>query len=43
MLRCVKNPPGHYCNACWSGQYRIPVDEAVSKYSFERYQKKLFE
>jgi amidophosphoribosyltransferase len=43
MLRCVKNPPGHYCTACWSGQYRIPVDQAVSKYAFERYQKKLFE
>jgi len=43
MLRCVKYPPDHYCTACWSGRYRIPVDEAVSKYSMERYQKKLFE
>jgi amidophosphoribosyltransferase len=43
MLSCVKNPPDHYCNACWSGNYRIPVDKAVSKYVFERYQKRLFE
>jgi len=42
MLSCVKNPPKHYCTACWSGRYRIPVDEAVSKYSFERNQRKLF-
>jgi len=43
MLSCVKNPPDHYCTACFSGKYPIPVDEAVSKYAFERYQKRLFE
>ncbi|MBN1764276.1 MAG: amidophosphoribosyltransferase [Sedimentisphaerales bacterium] len=43
MLSCVKHPPDHYCNACWSGKYPIPVDQAVSKYAFERFQKKLFE
>ncbi len=43
MLSCVKSPPDHYCNACWSGKYPIPVDCAVSKFAFERYQKKLFE
>jgi len=42
MLNCVKAPPTHYCTACWSGNYRIPVDEAVSKYTFDRYQKRLF-
>ncbi|MBN1436408.1 MAG: amidophosphoribosyltransferase [Sedimentisphaerales bacterium] len=43
MLDCVSSPNDHYCNACWSGNYRIPVDEAVSKYSMERYQLKMFE
>jgi len=43
MLSCVKNPPDHYCTACFSGKYPVPVDEAVSKYAFERYQKRLFE
>jgi len=43
MLSCVKDPPQHYCNACWSGKYPIHVDEAVSKFAFERYQRKLFE
>ncbi len=42
MLSCVKFPPDHYCNACWSGNYPIAVDEPVSKYAFEKYQKKLF-
>ena len=43
MLGCVQSPRGHYCTACWSGKYRIPVDQAVSKYTFERYQLKMFE
>ena len=43
MLSCVKNPPNHYCSACFSGKYPIPVDEAVSKYALERYQKRLFD
>lgn len=43
MLSCVKHPPTHYCTACWSGSYPVPVDEAVSKYAFERYQRQLFE
>ena len=43
MLSCVKNPPSHYCTACWSGKYPIPVDQQMSKYAAERYQRKLFE
>ena len=43
MLSCVKSPPDHYCTACWSGNYRIPVDRAVSKYASERFQPRLFE
>ena len=29
-----------YCTACWSGQYKIPVDQPASKFSFERDQLK---
>lgn len=43
MLDCVRFPHDHYCTACWSGDYRIPVTESVSKYAFDRYQRKLFE
>ncbi|MCH9021764.1 MAG: amidophosphoribosyltransferase [Planctomycetes bacterium] len=43
MLKCVKKPADHYCTACWSGKYRIPVDKAVSKYALERYQLKMFD
>ena len=43
MLSCVNNPPDHYCTACWSGKYRIPIDHAVSKFSSEKYQQKLFD
>lgn len=43
MLKCVKYPPENYCTACWSGKYRIRVDEASNKYAFEQYQKQLFE
>jgi len=43
MLSCLKFPPDHYCTACWSGQYPIPVNRPLDKYAFERYQMKLFE
>ena len=43
MLSCLKNPPDHYCTACWSGQYPIPVDRPLDKHASERYQMKLFE
>ena len=43
MLGCVKKPNDHYCTACWSGEYRIAVDQPVSKYSLERYQMKMFD
>lgn len=43
MLKCVKHAPDHYCTACWSGKYRIPVDTQMSKYSMERRQMRLFE
>ena len=42
MLGCLKYAPTHYCTACWSGQYKIPVDQQQSKFSFERDQLKMF-
>jgi amidophosphoribosyltransferase len=43
MLSCAFLPADHYCTACWSGQYRIPVDIVVNKFAMERYQMKMFE
>ena len=31
-----------YCTACWSGKYKIPIDQPQSKFSFERDQLKMF-
>ncbi len=43
MLGCLSQPPDHYCTACWSGGYPIPVDLSVSKFGLERHQMKMFE
>ncbi len=43
MLSCAALPPDHYCTACWSGRYPIPVDVAVNKFTMERYQKNTFD
>ncbi|UCC21449.1 MAG: amidophosphoribosyltransferase [Planctomycetota bacterium] len=43
LLSCADLPADHYCTACWSGQYRIPVDTAVNKFSLERYQMRMFD
>jgi amidophosphoribosyltransferase len=42
MLGCLKHEPASYCTACWSGEYKIPVDEQQSKFNFEREQLKMF-
>ncbi len=42
MLSAVQGPPDHYCTACWSGQYKVPVDYPQSKFSFEREQMRMF-
>jgi amidophosphoribosyltransferase len=42
MLGCMNMGREHYCTACWSGQYKIPVDHPQSKFSFERDQLKMF-
>jgi len=43
MLSCVKHPASHYCAACFSGQYPMPVDHQLSKFALERHQLRMFE
>jgi len=31
LLSCVSQPKDHYCTACWTGKYPIPVDIAFNK------------
>jgi len=42
MLACMNKPKGHYCTACWAGEYKLPVDQPMAKFSFERDQMKMF-
>ncbi len=43
MLKCLSRPASHYCTACWSGNYPIPVDTQLSKFGLERHQMRMFE
>jgi len=43
LLSCLSSPPEHYCTACWTGQYKIPVSKVVNKFSMERHQTQLFD
>jgi amidophosphoribosyltransferase len=42
LLSCAALPPDHYCTACWTGNYRIPVDRLINKFSMEHYQLDMF-
>jgi amidophosphoribosyltransferase len=42
MLSCMAMESKHYCTACWSGQYKIPIDQVTTKFNFERDQLKMF-
>mgnify|MGYP000250596828 FL=1 len=42
MLSCLTHPPQRYCSACWTGQYKIPVDQPMGKFNFERDQLRMF-
>ena len=42
MLACLNGPPTQYCTACWTGQYKIPIDHPQTKYGFERQQLQMF-
>jgi amidophosphoribosyltransferase len=43
LLSCANLPADHYCTACWTGKYRIPVNIALNKFAMERYQMYMFE
>ena len=43
MLSCASLPPDHYCTACWSGKYKIPVNTVANKFQMERHQMQLFD
>jgi amidophosphoribosyltransferase len=43
MLSCAVLPKDHYCTACWSGKYPIPVNIVLNKFAMERYQLYMFE
>ena len=42
LLSCMSLPPDHYCTACWSEKYPVPVMTMISKFMMERHQKFLF-
>lgn len=43
LLGCAALPVDHYCTACWTGKYRIPVDAAMNKLALEHYQMHMFD
>lgn len=43
LLGCTSLPADHYCTACWSGDYKLPVSKVVNKFSMERHQMQLFD
>ncbi len=43
LLSCMSLPADHYCTACWSGRYKIPVNKIMNKFSMERHQMQLFD
>jgi amidophosphoribosyltransferase len=42
MLSVFNQDGSNYCTACWSGHYKLPVDQPQSKFSFERDQLRMF-
>jgi amidophosphoribosyltransferase len=43
MLACTKPPNEHFCTACFSGEYPIPIDPNFEKDMFERKQLRFFD
>jgi len=35
LLGSASRPPEHYCTACWTGNYPVPIHEPVEKFAFE--------
>jgi amidophosphoribosyltransferase len=42
LLSAFKFPHKDACTACWSGHYKVPIDQPQTKFSFERDQLKMF-
>ena len=42
LVGSMKHHKSNYCTACWSGEYKIPIDQPQTKFSFERDQLKMF-
>ena len=42
LLDCIETPRHNCCTACWTGQYKVPIDQPQAKFSFERSQLKMF-
>lgn len=42
LLAASGVPTENACTACWSGEYKIPVDYAINKSEFERNQLRMF-
>jgi amidophosphoribosyltransferase len=42
MLQAAQMDDTNTCNACWTGRYKVSIDQPVSKFSFEREQMKMF-
>jgi len=43
MLSSAVLSEDHYCTACWTGRYPIPISVVLNKFSMERYQLYMFE
>jgi hypothetical protein len=42
MLAASRIDPRHACTACSTGHYKVPTDNPVAKFSFEREQLNVF-
>ena len=42
LLGATAIPPADACTACWTGEYKIPIDHAMTKYPAERDQLRMF-
>jgi amidophosphoribosyltransferase len=42
LLSAFTFPHKDACTACWSGHYKVPIDQPQTKFSFERDQLKMF-
>ncbi len=43
LLSCAALPKDHYCTACWTGKYAIPINIAFNKFSMEHNQMYMFD